>query len=150
MAPFRVFVSSPVYEIEEYRQAVREQAALARASRAYDIFFFEEHDIPRLPDCSICESIFAACGNYFDAFFVFFRDRIGPGTLEEFNHFETVLLNENKNCQLWWAEIQSGPKPQEVLDFIGRLQRYNTGLPIATSSLPLDSAKVLTGQFVVK
>lgn len=131
MSPFRIFVSSPVDGIKDFRDAVIETSAFARRKGRFEFFFFEEHDNVRIPGKTICESIFVTSGLTFDALFVFFKDRIGNGTKEELDFFETTVIPANPRCDVWWSQIDCDCYPQDVGDFIARLQAYNTGLPTA-------------------
>ena len=105
MPPFRVFISSPVYGIPEYRSEVIGSLQDAASSGMFEFFYYEAHEIEILDGMSICQSIFNHCGNDFDAAYFFFKDRVGDGTREEFDHFQNVLKPRNPDCQLWWTQI---------------------------------------------
>ncbi len=108
MPPYRVFISSPVYGIPEFRSEVIGSLQDAAASGIFEFFYFEGHEIEIQPDKTICESIFAHCGDDFDAVYLFFRDRVGQGTRDEFDYYRNVLRKRNPNCQLWWTKINCG------------------------------------------
>lgn len=150
MAPFRVFVSSPVTGIEEYRYEVMSAARYANRSGVFEFFFFEHHENKRVDGKTICESIFEESGTNFDAFFVFFKDRVGTGTREELDFFEETIIAKNPDCQVWWSQIFCESTPDDVQEFIGRLQAYNTGLQTVEGEEMNDTPKVLKGRLTAK
>lgn len=148
--PFRVFVSSPVTGIEEFRYEIMSAARHAERSGKFEFFFFEHHENARVDGKTICESIFEQSGQNFDAFFVFFRDRVGPGTIEELDYFTQNILMENPNCKLWWSQIYCDQHGEEVNDFLGRLHEHNTGLQVVPGEELNDRPSVLKGRFTAK
>ncbi len=148
--PFRVFVSSPVTGIETFRYEIMSAARHAERSRKFEFFFFEHHENARVEGKTICESIFEQSGQNFDAFFVFFRDRVGAGTIEELDYFTNVILQNNPSCQLWWSQIYYDPPTNAVDDFLGRLHEHNTGLQVVPGEELNDKPGVLKGRFTAK
>lgn len=150
MPPFRIFVSSPVFGIEDYRYAVMSAARAAENCGKLEFFFFENSQNDRIAGQTICQSIFARTGTAFDAAFFFFKDRIGVGTREELDYFEAEILPVNPSCQIWWTQIYCETCPPEVSDFLARLQNYNTGLPIVPGEEKIDRPDYLKGRFTAK
>lgn len=150
MPPFRVFLSSPVDGFDDFRYEIISAARSADASGKFQFFYFEQTENPRLPGMTICESIFESTGNAFDAFFIFFRDRVGAGTIEEFDYFERHLLQVNANCQLWWTKVYSANNQAGVNELLARLHNYNTGLAAVPGEEKNSSERVLKGRFVAK
>lgn len=107
MSPFRVFIASPVKGFKDYRREVVVSAREAEdgGGGMFEFCFFEREPISILPNTTPTESIFAHFGNEYDAFFLFFKDRVGPGTQAEFDHYLATLKVVNPNCQLWWRQI---------------------------------------------
>jgi hypothetical protein len=143
-APFKVFVSSPVYEIEDFRRAVAQAADVTNAGHIFNprfhVFLYEQHDNQMDPALSPSENIVRTFGEHCDAFIVFFRDRVGNGTLEEFEIFRTRFRVQNPNCQLWWAQIRVNPVPPPVQDFCGRLiQEGGREMPAIRDQLTVES-----------
>jgi hypothetical protein len=150
MQPFRVFVSSPVTGIELFRTEIMSAARYAKSGGQFEFYFFEEHENVRVEGKTICESIFEVSGIHFDAFFIFFRDRVGNGTREELDFLENTILKLNPGCQVWWTQIYCEQCPQDVEDFIGRLQNYNTGLRVVAGEEMINSPRELKGRFTAK
>lgn len=150
MPPFRIFLSSPVDGFDNFRNEIISATRYAECSGKFDFCYFERSENPRLPGRTICQSIFEATGTHFDAFFVFFRDRVGSGTREEFDFFEQVILVQNPNCQLWWTKVHSEQNLEGMTDFLGLLHKYNTGLAAVPGEERISSEAVLKGRFVAK
>jgi hypothetical protein len=150
LPPFRIFVSSPVYGIEDYRYAVMSAARAASTSRKFEFFFYENSENHTIPGRTVCESIFAATELSFDAVFFFFKDRVGKGTWEELEFFETNILPGNPMCQIWWTQIFCDESPADVLSFIQRLLKYNTGLAAVAGEEKIDRPEHLKGRFTAK
>jgi len=148
--PFRVFVSSPVTGIELFRYEIMSAARHAERSGKFEFFFFEQHENARVDGKTICESIFEQSGQHFDAFFVFFQNRVGQGTVEELDHFEQSIRPGNPNCRLWWSQIYCEQHPQDVSAFLGRLHEYNTGLQCVAGEELNNAPSVLKGRFTAK
>lgn len=140
--PLKVFVSSPVYGIEDYRtQAFRVAQVMNRSGR-YDVFLFESHAIKMDSSKTISQNILALFGARCDAFIVFFKDRVGNGTLEEIEHFKNAFSVENPKCKLWWAQVSGGEHDQQVSDLIEDLYKIGIQMPAAHSAV-LDSPEEL-------
>jgi hypothetical protein len=139
-----IFVSSPVYGIEEYRKAARKvldslRMLPARADDiSFDFYMYEKffaqarHDPSKTYTQEIMQH-FKGCfnGDSCSIFLLFFSTRIGNGTREEVEHFKTVLLQENPTCELWWRKLPSNDEPDEadVSGFTDQLYEFNEQLP---------------------
>ena len=123
MSKFRVFVSSSVDGIVEYRDAIYSHAMAANGGGRFDIFCYENHDIPTVPGKTIVENIFDVAGHDFDAFFIFFKDKLGNGTRDEFAYFRDVLRPENPDIQLWWTQIHCERNEDCVRDLLAELNQ---------------------------
>ena len=150
MSPFRVFVSSPVIGIEDFRIAIQSAARHAKSSGKIEFFFYEEHEITRIPGKTVCESIFAVAGHAFDAIFIFFKDRVGQGTQDELQYFEQIIIPGNEDCQIWWSQIYCENCSSEVTDLVMRLLTKNTGLRVIAGEEKIDSPDRLKGRFTAK
>jgi len=121
LSKFRVFDSSPVDDIVEYRDAIYDLALAANARGRFDVFLYESHDIPTIPGRTIVESIFDVAGHDFDAFFIFFKDRLGAGTQAEYEYFRDILRPANPNIKLWWAQIHCQKNEDCVNDLLAEI-----------------------------
>jgi hypothetical protein len=149
MRPFRVFISSPKDGIADYR------ADIIRATRIvdpekFDFFYYEKQNITRKPGQEIHEAIFEVAGTDFDAIFIFFKDRVGRGTINEFDFFEKFILNNNPNCEIWWAQIHCSRTPKLVSDFIGRISIRELELPTIAGEELIVTPSMLRGRFTAK
>ena len=150
MSPFRVFVSSPVDGIEDFRIAVMKAARAAENSRKFQFFFYENFENERLDGKTICESIFVSSGENFDALFVFFRDRVGAGTMEELDYFENAIMQRNPNCKIWWSQIFCNERSEGTKNLTARLLKYSTGLPILPGDEKIERPSQLAGRLTAK
>lgn len=141
--PLKVFVSSPTYGIEEYRKQAFRLAQVMNKGGKFDVFLFEDHAIKMDASKSISQNILGVFGQRCDAFIVFFKDRIGNGTLEEIDHFKARFSVDNPDCKLWWSQISGGPQNQDVLDLIGDLYSIGIEMPAAFSPM-VDSPEELS------
>lgn len=149
--PFRVFVSSPVYGIERFRYAVLDAARAARGSGRFEFFFFEEKENCVTPGMTICESIFKANGHNFDALFIFFKDRVGQGTIDELEYFQNVIYPMNPSCEIWWTQIYSNSgHSSEVTTILEKLNQFNTGIPIIPGRELISTPHDLALRFTAK
>lgn len=148
--PFRVFLSSPVDGFVDFRNQIISATRYAECSGKFEFCYFEKSENPRLPGKTICQSIFEATGTHFDAFFIFFGDRVGSGTREEFEYFEQVLLLQNPECQLWWTKVHTEQSLESVTELLGQLHKYNTGLAAVPGEELISSEAILKGRFVAK
>jgi hypothetical protein len=140
--PLKVFVSSPVYGIEDYRTQALRLAQVMNPRGRYDVFLFENHIIKMDRTKTISQNILALFGARCDAFIVFFKDRIGNGTREEIEHFKSFFSVENPKCKLWWVQISGGTHDQQVSDLIQNLYEIGIQMPAAHSAV-LDSPEEL-------
>lgn len=125
---FKVFVSSPVAGLEPYREAVGLASRLGQGR--IEFFMFEQYENLRSPGKTVVESILETSGVEFDAFLVFFQDRLGNGTLEELEAFETIMRPKNPNIEVWWAQIHCEDHGHEVAEILERFnQEESTGMP---------------------
>ena len=156
MPPFRIFVSSPVDGIAEYRAEIIRAARCAVSGGTFEFFFYEQQDIECLPGQTVSEAVFAASGNNFDALFVFFKDYIGDGTLDEFDFFKNTVIKLNPRCEIWWSQIFCQNEPQNVRDFKAQLLGISAdstgslGLPIVAGGEINDEPWKLAGRFTSK
>jgi hypothetical protein len=150
LRPFRVFVSSPVDGIEKFRIEVMKVARAAENGGKFKFFFYEYFENARIPGKTVCESIFESSGEQFDALFIFFKDRVGAGTIEELDYFETKIIPKNPDCKVWWSQIHSDQKSEDVTQFVGRLLNYSTGLPIVPGDEIIKRPSQLTGRLIAK
>jgi hypothetical protein len=134
-----VFVSSPVAGLTEFRQAVGQASRFGTESGKFEFFFFEHHENVRLEGMTVCQSIFETSGTQFDVFLMFFRDRLGDGTLEEFDAFERIFKAANPACKVWWAQIACEAHSDEVDAMLARLHDYKTILPCLPGEEHLDT-----------
>lgn len=153
--PFNVFLSSPVYGIKDYRETVVRTAMTMerRMDSKIKFHFYENYEIHRSDDKTICESIFETIGVKFDAFYIFFRERVGQGTIDELDYFENHLRAENPACELWWSEISCSPDKEpdaDVVTMLSRLNRHNLGLQSATGETIIKSKEDLGFRFLGK
>lgn len=147
---FKIFISSPVDGIEEYREEIIRQTRDVVGNEIFEFFFYELQQIDILPNKTITESIFEKSGKDFDALFVFFKDRVGSGTIEELDYFENVIISSNENCQIWWTQIDCDHSPNDVQAFKARLLGHNLGLPKIGGHLRIASPSMLGGVFTAK
>lgn len=150
MPPFRIFVSSPVDGIEDFRTAVKRAARGVENSNKFQFFFYEQYENIRQPGKTVCESIFATSGHQFDALFVFFKDRVGSGTIEELDYFESTIIPQNPDCKIWWAPIYCAQRPDATTQFIGRLLQHGTELPEVAGDEKIEQPIQLTGRLAAK
>ncbi|WP_299212201.1 hypothetical protein [uncultured Tateyamaria sp.] len=124
----KVFVSSPVAGLEPYREAVGLASRLGQGR--IEFFMFEHYENRRQPGLTIVESILQTSGDEFDAFLMFFQDRLGNGTLEELDAFERIMRPKNPDIEVWWAQISCESHDEEVTNVLERFnQEENTGMP---------------------
>lgn len=151
MPPFRIFVCSPVDELEIYRAAVSDTAQAAESTGKFKFFFYENFENQVNNGKSVSQSIIENSGCEFDAILIFFRNRIGDGTLDELSYFEKEIFPKNKACQLWWSKIYCETCEPRVADLVKHLTNtYNTGLPALEGKLLNDSPEILTGRLTAK
>lgn len=150
MPPFRIFVSSPVDGIEDFREEIKKIALAYETSKKFQFFFYEDFENELLPGMTICQSIFTSSGERFDALLIFFKDRVGPGTIEELDYFEQVIIPKYPHCKIWWSKIYCGGLPPDTRDFVNRLGKYNTSLPIVGGDLKIERPSQLVGRLVAK
>lgn len=140
--PFKIFVSSPVDGIVEYRKAVSDAADILNAENKFNprfhVFLYEQHQTMMWPGLTVSECIVKTFGKHCDGFIVFFKDRVGSGTLEEFEIFENTFLVENPNCKLWWAQIACKVSPPDVHTFKGRLYKHATEMIAIRNRLTIE------------
>ena len=151
MPPFKVFISSPVYGIPEYRSEIIGSLQDAAASGIFEFFYYEAHEIEILQDRTICESIFAHCGDEFDAVYLFFKDRVGQGTRDEFNYFQNVLKQRNPNCQLWWTQISCAQHDQMTNELLQDIHSVGGNLGLwRRDGKMIESPDLLASVFTAK
>lgn len=127
--PLKIFVSSPIDGIEDYRKQAFRVAHMMNKTGRYDVFLFENHMIEMDASKTISQNILALFGGRCDAFIVFFKDRIGNGTIEEIEHFKNRISADNPQCKLWWSQISGGLFNQQVTDVIGDLYKIGIQMP---------------------
>jgi hypothetical protein len=150
LPPFRIFVSSPVDGIEDFRTAVKRLALSAEINNKFKFFFYEQYENVRQHGQTVCESIFASSGDQFDALFVFFKDRVGPGTIEELDYFENMIIPQNPGCQIWWVPIYCEQRSDDTIEFVGRLLAYGTELREVAGDEKIVQPIQLTGRLTTK
>jgi hypothetical protein len=152
--PFKVFVSSPVDGIVDFRQAVSQAAAVLNSDDIffprYHVFLYEEHENRMKPGMTISQSIASTFGDHCDAFIVFFRDRIGNGTLEEFTIFESHFRLINPACRLWWSQINCENTPDDVHVFRRRLLNHATEMKAVRSQFLIETPDHLKERIIVR
>lgn len=145
-----MFVSSPVDGIMDFREEIKKAALAAEVGKKFRFFFYEDFENERLNGKTVCESIFASSGEQFDALLIFFRDRVGPGTIEELDYFEQIIIPKNPHCKIWWSQIYCDDQSADTRDFVSRLLGYSTGLPIVAGDLKIERPIQLVGRLVAK
>lgn len=149
MAKYKVFVSSPVNGLEAYREAIGKASIFGRDTETFEFFLFEHHENHRLPNKTVCESIFETSGIEFDAFLILFRERLGPGTIEELDAFEALMRPKNPNIDVWWSQIVCDHHDDDVEALLARLnQEWNTGMPCRRGQECLDHPKKLKARVI--
>lgn len=123
----------------------------ATGSGKLEFFFYEYRENQIIDGKTVCESIFAEAGENFDAIFIFFKDRVGPGTHEELRYFENIIIPQNNDCQVWWSQIHCDRYPEDVTEFVKHLTtKYNTGLQAIPGKGLNNSPKNLKGRLISK
>ena len=125
-------------------------AEWAETSNRFEFFFYEKFENERLDGQTVCESIFKSSGLQFDALFVFFKERVGQGTIEELDYFESTIIPQNPRCKIWWTSIHCDERSGEANALVDRLLKYNTGLPIVGRELKIETPIQLAGRLTVK
>ena len=149
-APYRIFISSPVEEIASYREQVIRTAEIAASDGVFEFYYFEKMANVPEPGESICDSIIRHAGCEFDALFLFFKDRVGVGTLAEFEYFHKKR-KINPQIAIWWSQIHCEVASEEVKRIIGRLHEYGTGLPPGLpGEVLIDAPHKLSDRFTRK
>jgi hypothetical protein len=154
MPPFRIFIASPVYQFEDFRRELIASAREAEDDGMFEFCFFEKdhhNPVPMLPGITITDSIFAHFGGTYDAFFLSFRDRVGPGTRAEFDHCMTSLRVTNPSCELWWRQVDCNVHDASTTDLLTELHKPggNTGMQRKDAG-PVDTPDRLANLFVSK
>jgi hypothetical protein len=150
LPPFRVFVSSPVDGILDFRTEVKNAALAAEFGKKFQFFFYEDFENERLNGKTVCESIFASSGEQFDALFIFFKDRVGSGTIEELDYFEQVIIPKYPNCKIWWSQIYCNAQSDPTRELVQRLLGHSTGLPIVGGDLKIKRPIQLVSRLMAK
>lgn len=146
--PFRIFISSPVRGYELFREEILRCANQLRESGKFEFFFYEEHANETEDDKSISQVIFEKSGILFDAMFVSFAGRIGPGTWDELRFFNDVIKNRKPDAKLWWCQAFCPPEPAEVSAFKNELAlSHGIELPMFNGTMLLRNEKQLTDRF---
>ena len=151
MPPFRVFISSSMRGFEEYRAAMLDAAEELSRNGTFEIFLYEEHSHQAVPGKTICEAIFETSGERFDALFVFFRERVGQGVLDELDYFEKNIIPKNPECEVWWSRIECEECEPAVDRLMERLMTtYGGELPLVKTAPRNVSPHTLKGRFTAK
>lgn len=107
---------------------------------------------PRMqPGMSITESIFAHFGPHYDAVFLTFNDRVGPGTRAEYDHCRNTLKVENPNCEIWWRQVNGAEHDCATSDLLTELHKPggDTGMQRRDGG-PVDTPDRLANLLVSK
>ncbi|MCR9061961.1 MAG: DUF4062 domain-containing protein [Rhodobacteraceae bacterium] len=135
-----VFVSSPVDDLENFRESVRKSllSLSARFSgRAFLFYMYELHFADRMrgPHQNYAEMIVQHCDDGWEEtpctlFILFFSHRIGNGTRREFELFKERFRREEQPVRLWWKKLDTGDDDDpEVADFMEELYEYGEMVP---------------------
>lgn len=125
-------------------------ARAAEASGHFKLFFYEHYENERVDGRTVCESIFVSSGEKFDALFVFFKDRVGLGTIEELDYFENSIMSMNPDCKIWWSQIHCENQSEDIKNFKERLLKHNTGLPVAPGDEKIERPNQLAARLTTK
>ncbi len=151
-----IFVSSPVDGIEGYRKELRKGlnglAGMQHIPNEDHVYFYmyEQHFNADLRDQekSYSEMIIedfnrSSRGIPCTIFLLFFSNRIGNGTREEFEVFRRHFKEENPDIALWWWKIPSDePDEEGVEDFLQDLfENYNESLSLGGFHEVRDSSE---------
>lgn len=145
---YRIFISSPIWKFENFRQAILDSAKLLRETGRFELFFYEEHCHKAVEGKTITEVICDNSGQTYDAMFVAFQNRVGQGTLDELSYFENTIKSMNASADLWWCQVFCGDLEDETTDFRHRLvNHHGTELPIFDGQLVVERPSQLADRF---
>lgn len=123
----------------------------AEGDGVFEFCYFEKEHIDILPGCTTTESIFSHFGDEFDAFFLFFRDTVGPGTRAEFDRYCGVLKDVNPNCQLWWRQVHCENHDESATELLTDLHKPGGNFGLQRHDLAVvDTPERLANLFVAK
>ena len=116
----------------------------------FHVFLYEQHETNMGPARSVGANIARTFGTHCDAYLTFFKDRVGQGTLDEFEIFEKKFRVHNLACKLWWARIHSEDPFAPVKDFVGRLYSHSTEMKSVGPRLRIESPEDLKARVVLR
>lgn len=135
--PEVIFVSSPVIGLEEHRESVHKALNCLRNQWAgpspvyHYMYEYNLTDQQLRPHEGYAETIVRDFDREFadtpcTIFLLFFSNRIGSGTREEFNIFKERIGEHRSGVILWWKKINvNEPDGPEVAPFMEELFKYS-------------------------